>query len=143
VSPLDVTVILVDRLLAATAEQTTTAFDLASLLPLALSAGGGAFVIALINGLKDLRSGVAAGRRETMQDLMEWRDDADTKRRAAQADADWYRDVSARRAAQLWKAGIVPECIDQQPPSAQVPQQPAVSRRRQNRRGRGSPPDQE
>jgi hypothetical protein len=134
VPPLQLATALIDQVLAAAADN-AAGFDLATLFPLIISASGGAFLLAVFNGLRDLRKGVRAGRRETMQDLMDWRDDADLKRRAAQDDLDWYRDVAARRAGQLWEKGITPACNDELPPSARAPHSPTPpARRRPGRR---------
>jgi hypothetical protein len=89
---------------------------------LVLTAGGAAFVTALIAGLKDLRGGVAAGRREVVRDLMAWRDDLDEARKVAQADADFWRDLAGERGGQLRDHGHVPANPYPVPPS----QSPAV-----------------
>lgn len=92
-------------------------FSVAEIVGLVLTAGGAAFITALIAGLRDLKSGVAAGRREVVRDLMAWRDDLDEKRKLAQADADFWRDLAGERGGQLRDRGVVPANPYPVPPS--------------------------
>lgn len=92
-------------------------FSVGELVGLVLTAGGAAFVTALLAGVKDLRRGAAGSRREAVKDLMIWRDDLDEARKVAQADADFWRDLAGERGGQLRDHGIVPANPYPVPPS--------------------------
>lgn len=91
--------------------------DVGGLIPVILSAGGGAFLVSLVQGWRDARKGVRDGQRETVIDLMEWRDDLEEKRKSCAADSDYWRDLCAQRGYQLRQAGITPHEPDPLPPS--------------------------
>lgn len=95
--------------------------DLATIVGILLSAGGGAFVLAIVKGLQDMRSGARTGQREVVQDLMAWRDDIESKLRLSEKDRDWWRDLAARRGHQLRQAGTEPAEPDPVPPSERMP----------------------
>lgn len=95
--------------------------DLATIVGILLSAGGGAFVLAIIKGVQDLRSGARTGQREVVQDLMAWRDDIEAKLRLSEKDRDWWRDLAARRGHQLRQQGLEPAEPDPVPPSERPP----------------------
>lgn len=103
--------------------------DLGTIVGLLLSAGGGAFVVAVVKGWGDMRAGARAGQREVVRDLMDWRDDLERKLRNASADADFWRDLAAQRGAQLREAGLPPAITDPVPPSCREPA-PGSPRRR-------------
>lgn len=111
--------------------------DLATIVGLILSAGGGAFVVAVVRSWSDLRAGARAGQREVVRDLMEWRDDLERKLRDSTADSDFWRDLAAQRGAQLREAGIPPASTEPVPPSqrALLQGQPPARRRPARRRG--------
>lgn len=92
----------------------TTATDL---IPLILSSGAGMFLLAIIQGWRDARQGARQGQRETVDDLIRWRDDLDTRRHWAESDRDFWRDLCAQRGNQLRRAGIEPANPDPTPPS--------------------------
>lgn len=97
--------------------------DLATIVGILLSAGGGAFVLAVVKGLQDMRSGARTGQREVVQDLMAWRDDIEAKLRLSEKDRDWWRDLAARRGEQLRLASIEPAEPDPVPPSERLPRE--------------------
>ncbi len=109
-------------------------FDAAQVVGLVLTAGGAAFVTALLGGLRDLRRGAAASRREVVRDLMEWRDDLDEARKCAQSDADFWRDLAGERGGQLRDRGIVPANPYPVPPSQRKDAQQGAAERRSRRR---------
>lgn len=74
-------------------------------------------VLALLQGWKDARQGARQGQRETVDDLIRWRDDLDARRRSAETDRDFWRDLCAQRGNQLRRAGIEPVNPDPVPPS--------------------------
>jgi hypothetical protein len=109
--------------------------DLGTIVGLLLSAGGGAFVVALVKGFGDMKAGARAGQREVVKDLMEWRDDLERKLRDSAADSDFWRDLAAQRGAQLREAGIPPASTEPVPPSQRaLLQGPPPARRRPARR---------
>jgi hypothetical protein len=105
--------------------------DLGTVVGLLLTAGGGAFIAAVLKGLSDLRAGARAGQREAVADLIEWRDDLERQVRQASADRDFWRAVCADRGYQLRQAGIEPRTADPVPPSER-PGRPAARRRRRD-----------
>lgn len=89
---------------------------LTGVVTLLLGAGGATFVTTVVRGWGTLRSGARAREREAVDDLGRWRDESDERRRLAEADRDFWRQLAARRAAQLARAGIdIPD--DPLPPS--------------------------
>lgn len=102
--------------------------DLGTVVGLLLSAGGGAFVVAVVRSWGDLRAGARAGQREVVRDLIEWRDDLDRQRQSAANDRDFWRDLAAQRGHQLREHGIPPAISDPVPPSAR--EAPLSPRRR-------------
>lgn len=86
-------------------------------IPLVLSSGAGAFALAIFQGWRDARQGARQGQRETVDDLIRWRDDLDRRRQAAESDRDYWRDLCAQRGNQLRRAGIEPVEPDPVPPS--------------------------
>lgn len=75
-----------------------------------LAAGGGAFLLAVFQGFRDMRAGARAGHRQTIADLQQWR-------RECEADRDYWRDLVARRGWQCRQAGVEPVDPDPVPPS--------------------------
>ncbi len=102
------------------AEGGGASIGLSQLVGVILSAGGGAFVLAVVTSFRDLRSGVAAGRREVVRDLIEWRDEVEAARHNACLDRDFWRDLAAERGGQLREAGIVPANAAPVPPSLRM-----------------------
>jgi hypothetical protein len=112
------------------------AFNVGEVAGLVLTAGSAAMLTAFLAGVKDLRKGAAAGRREVVRDLMEWRDDLDEARKCAQSDADFWRDLAGERGGQLRDRGIVPANPYPVPPSQRGDAQAGATARRNRRKRR-------
>lgn len=95
--------------------------DVTTLVGIIMSAGGIAFVGAIVKGWADARAGARRGQREVVQDLMDWRDDLEDKLRAATADRLFWLDLAAQRGAQIRELGKVPAVPDPVPPSERRP----------------------
>lgn len=91
--------------------------DVTTVVSLLLGGGAVATLTAGFKGISALRSGARAREREAVDDLGKWRDEADRARRLAERDRDFWRNVAARYAGQLARAGIDPVPADPVPPS--------------------------
>jgi hypothetical protein len=62
--------------------------DAQTILPLLLGSGGAMFIGALFTGVRAIQSGANQKARESIADLAKWRDEADDRRRKAEAERD-------------------------------------------------------
>lgn len=88
-----------------------------TLLSVLIGGSGVAFVTALAQGLKTLRTGARAREREAVADLALWRDEADDARRSAERDRDYWRRIAGSYAYQLRTLGVEPIPAEPVPPS--------------------------
>lgn len=97
--------------------------DIGSLLTLLLGGGAVATITALFNGVKSLREGARSRERDTIQDLIDRRKEADKEREKAYRardrafdQRDYWRNRCGVREFQLNSAGVPLKPVEAEPP---------------------------
>lgn len=89
--------------------------DLGTIVTGVLSAGGVAFLGAVVKGIRDLKAGARSTRGDVITSQRQWITDLETRLARAETDRDFWQDVAGRRGHELRSAGRPVERVE--PPS--------------------------
>jgi hypothetical protein len=82
--------------------------------------GGGliALITTAVRGFRTIRTGALASTRAVVKDLVEARNEAETRLDQALIERDFWRTIAGTYAYQLTRAGLAPKPSNPQPPKA-------------------------